>query len=75
LLDEATSALDAESESIVQEALDRLMQVYVYMNTHFRFLGLTYSHTPPLCLYVFVGVILLVLIVFIGRQCSSTNYM
>ncbi len=63
LLDEATSALDAESESIVQEALDRLMQVYVYMNTHFRFLGLTYSHTPPLCLYVFVGVTLLVLIV------------
>jgi ATP-binding cassette subfamily B (MDR/TAP) protein 1 len=35
LLDEATSALDAESESIVQEALDRLMQVYVSMNTHF----------------------------------------
>lgn len=27
LLDEATSALDAESEKIVQEALDRLMQV------------------------------------------------
>lgn len=26
LLDEATSALDAESEKIVQEALDRLMQ-------------------------------------------------
>jgi len=35
LLDEATSALDAESESIVQEALDRLMQVYVSMNTQF----------------------------------------
>jgi len=28
LLDEATSALDAESEQIVQEALDRLMQVH-----------------------------------------------
>ena len=26
ILDEATSALDAESESLVQEALERLMQ-------------------------------------------------
>ena len=29
LLDEATSALDSESEEVVQEALDRVMQVCV----------------------------------------------
>ena len=34
LLDEATSALDAESEKIVQEALDRLMQVTYKFQLH-----------------------------------------
>jgi ATP-binding cassette, subfamily B (MDR/TAP), member 1 len=33
LLDEATSALDAESEHIVQEALDRLLKENVHMTT------------------------------------------
>lgn len=39
LLDEATSALDAESEKIVQEALDRLMQVRIVLS---KLLGLRF---------------------------------
>ena len=52
LLDEATSALDNESESIVQDALDKLMEnnertciVIAVSNTHVNALGV--SATSP----------------------------
>ncbi|KAH0973719.1 hypothetical protein GBA52_025875 [Prunus armeniaca] len=43
LLDEATSALDASSESIVQEALDRLMRLQESIYTLFRSSRLSHS--------------------------------
>lgn len=39
LLDEATSALDAESETIVQAALDKVGKLFIWLMTHLN--GLT----------------------------------